>query len=164
MTSGTLAAMILAEQIKGVANPYSRLFDAGRVKPLASAPAFISENIDFPKHLIADHLPRLKRSDVDEVKKLPMGEGIVARVDGHKLAVYRNGRGDLSALSPVCTHLGCLVHWNTTEKSWDCPCHGSRFDPTGRVLNGPATAGLERKALPPELTEDDGPASDRSSG
>ena len=78
-------------------------------------------------------------------------EGVVARVGGNKLAVYRNGRGELSALSPVCTHLGCLVHWNTTEKSWDCPCHGSRFDPLGRVLNGPAMAALEAQALPDEV-------------
>ena len=67
---------------------------------------------------------------------------------GNRLAVYRNGNGELSALSPVCSHLGCLVHWNTTEKSWDCPCHGSRFDPHGRILNGPAIEPLEARQLP----------------
>jgi Rieske Fe-S protein len=157
ITNGTLAAMIISDQIRGLDNPYGDLLDPNRVKPLASAQAFVSENIDFPRHLVADHLSHLRKSDVDEVERLPMGEGVVARLGGDKLAVYRNGRGELSALSPVCTHLGCLVHWNTTEKSWDCPCHGSRFDPQGRVLNGPAITGLERKPLPPELMKDAAP-------
>jgi nitrite reductase/ring-hydroxylating ferredoxin subunit len=152
ITGGTLAAMIITDQIRGVDNAYGKLFEPGRVKPVASAAAFIGENVDFPKHLVADHLPRLGKSDLDAVQRLAAGEGVVARVGGNKLAVYRNGRGELSALSPVCTHLGCLVHWNTTEKSWDCPCHGSRFDPLGRVLNGPATAALEAKPLPDELS------------
>jgi glycine/D-amino acid oxidase-like deaminating enzyme/nitrite reductase/ring-hydroxylating ferredoxin subunit len=146
MTNGTLAAMILADEIRGVTNPWSKLFDATRFKPLASAKAFISENIDFPRHLVSDRLPTLNRdSDLDNI---PAGEGMVLSIGASKLAVYRNARGDLSALSPVCTHLGCLVHWNTTEKSWDCPCHGSRFDPQGKILNGPATSPLEPKALP----------------
>jgi len=72
----------------------------------------------------------------------------VVTLRGERLAVYRNANGHLSALHPVCTHLGCLVHWNTTEKSWDCPCHGSRFDPQGRILNGPAVSPLEARPAP----------------
>jgi glycine/D-amino acid oxidase-like deaminating enzyme/nitrite reductase/ring-hydroxylating ferredoxin subunit len=141
MTNGTLAGMVLSDQVQDIPNPWSELYDATRFKPIASAAAFVSENIDFPKHLVADRLP--PANDAEDIESLPAGEGVVVNVSGKKLAVYRNGHGDLSALSAVCTHLGCLVHWNTTEKSWDCPCHGSRFDPLGRVLNGPATAPLE---------------------
>lgn len=83
------------------------------------------------------------------IQKIAAGEGNVPSLGGHRLAVYRNSNGELSALSTVCTHLGCLVRWNNAEKSWDCPCHGSRFDPHGRV-NGPAVTALEVKSLPPE--------------
>jgi glycine/D-amino acid oxidase-like deaminating enzyme/nitrite reductase/ring-hydroxylating ferredoxin subunit len=141
ITYGTLAGMMMADAIQDIANPWRDLYDATRFKPLASAKAFVSENIDFPRHLVTDRLP--PANDAHDIESLPAGEGMVVGVSGRKLAVYRNGHGDLSALSAVCTHLGCLVHWNTTEKSWDCPCHGSRFDPIGRVLNGPATAPLE---------------------
>jgi Rieske Fe-S protein len=152
ITQGTLAAMILADEVRGVRNPYGDLFDATRIKPLASARAFITENADYPKHLLTDRLPR--PAGVEAVDDIPAGEGRVVTLRGERLAVYRNGNGELSALSPVCTHLGCLVHWNTTEKSWDCPCHGSRFDPQGRILNGPAVAPLEARRLPEEAEPD----------
>jgi len=152
MTNGTLAAMVLADEVRGVSNQWSRLLDATRIKPLASAKAFISENVDYPKHLIGDRIAQLIHGG--DVGDIAPGEGAVLLVRGTKLAIHRNGAGELSALSPVCTHLGCLVHWNTTAKSWDCPCHGSRFDPTGHVLNGPAVAPLEAKPLPPDLDED----------
>jgi len=145
ITQGTLAAMVLADEICGRPNRYGTLLDATRIKPLASARAFISENVDYPKHLIGDRLPL---PGAAALAAIPPGEGNVLAVNGKRLAVYRNGNGELSALSPVCTHLGCLVHWNTSEKSWDCPCHGSRFDPHGRVLNGPAVAALSVQPLP----------------
>lgn len=155
MTNGTLAAMVLSDEIRGVDNEWSKVLAATRIKPLAAARAFISENVDYPKHLIGDRLAQIVRGgDVDDI---PPGEGAVMMVKGTKLAVYRNGSGELSALSPVCTHLGCLVHWNTTEKSWDCPCHGSRFDPMGRVLNGPAVAALQARPLPPDLGDETSP-------
>ncbi len=75
---------------------------------------------------------------------LATGEGRLMQVDGHKRAVYRDDGGHLHVLSPVCPHLGCLVRWNGSARSWDCPCHGSRFAPTGEVLEGPALHGLER--------------------
>ena len=148
ITQGTMAAMVLADQIAGRDNPLGQLLDATRIKPLASAGAVLSENLDYPKHMLADRLPGSVGSGADALKAIAPGEGRVLAIGKERLAVYRNGNGQLSALSPVCTHLGCLVHWNTTEKSWDCPCHGSRFDPHGRVLNGPAVAALEAKAIP----------------
>jgi glycine/D-amino acid oxidase-like deaminating enzyme/nitrite reductase/ring-hydroxylating ferredoxin subunit len=152
ITHGTLAAMVLADEIAGRPTRYGTLLAATRIKPLASARAFISENVDYPKHLLTDRLPL---PGAAALAAIPAGEGNVLAVNGKRLAVYRNGNGELSALSPVCTHLGCLVHWNTTEKSWDCPCHGSRFDPHGRVLNGPAVAALSVQPLPPEVGAQD---------
>jgi glycine/D-amino acid oxidase-like deaminating enzyme/nitrite reductase/ring-hydroxylating ferredoxin subunit len=148
ITQGTLAATVLADQISGVANPFGELLDATRIKPFASAGAVLSENLDYPKHLLADRLVAGMDSGVAAIAAIPPGEGRVVSLGGEKLAVYRNANGQVGALSPVCTHLGCLVHWNTTEKSWDCPCHGSRFDPHGRVLNGPAVAALQAKPIP----------------
>jgi nitrite reductase/ring-hydroxylating ferredoxin subunit len=154
ITQGTLAATVLADEICGLPNPFGELLDATRIKPLASAGAVLSENLDYPKHMLADRLV----AGVDGAPALaaiPPGEGRVLTIDGDRLAVYRNANGQLGALSPVCTHLGCLVHWNTTEKSWDCPCHGSRFDPHGRVLNGPAVTGLQAKAIPGLVEEEE---------
>ena len=138
---------MLADEICGVANPFGELLDATRIKPLASAGAVLSENLDYPRHMLADRLGG-GADGVAALGAIPPGEGRVLLLDGERLAVYRNANGQLGAVSPVCTHLGCVVHWNTTEKSWDCPCHGSRFDPHGRVLNGPAVAALEAKPIP----------------
>lgn len=145
LTTGTVAAQLLSDLILGVPNPYAELYDATRIKPLASAKEFVRENVDFPAHLLRD---RFRRHGEPELATLPAGEGAVMTVAGKRLAVYRNHAGELSALSPVCTHLGCHVNWNGTEKSWDCPCHGSRFEPTGRVLNGPAVMPLEAQEIP----------------
>lgn len=145
MTSGTLAGMLLSDELLGKANPWRDLYDATRFKPVASAKNFVEENVTFPKHLLTDRFKGLEGADALET--LPAGEGRLFKIDGEKLAVYKNMRGELVTVSPVCTHLGCLVNWNTTEKSWDCACHGSRFDPQGRVLNGPATSALEPREL-----------------
>jgi glycine/D-amino acid oxidase-like deaminating enzyme/nitrite reductase/ring-hydroxylating ferredoxin subunit len=145
MTGGTLAAIMLADELRGVKSPWRQLLDATRWKPLASARAVVSENKDFPRHLVAD---RIGIPGAEALASLPRGEGKVVSIDGERYAVYRNAEGHLSARSPVCTHLGCLVHWNSTETSWDCPCHGSRFDPSGRVLNGPAVEALPPRQLP----------------
>jgi glycine/D-amino acid oxidase-like deaminating enzyme/nitrite reductase/ring-hydroxylating ferredoxin subunit len=150
ITQGTLAAMVLSDLVRGLQNRYRELLDATRIKPIASARAFLSENVDYPKHLISDRLPH---PGPEALAGLAPGEGQVLSVGKERLAVYRNGNGELSALSPTCTHLGCMVHWNTSEKTWDCPCHGSRFDPHGRVLNGPAVTALAAKPLPEEIVE-----------
>jgi glycine/D-amino acid oxidase-like deaminating enzyme/nitrite reductase/ring-hydroxylating ferredoxin subunit len=144
MTSGTLAGMILCDEVMGLRNPHADLYDATRIKPLAAAKEFVRENVDYPTHLVGD---RLRRHDHAAAHLTP-GEGAVLTLEGERLAVYRSPAGELHALSAVCTHLGCLVNWNTAEKSWDCPCHGSRFDPTGQVLNGPAVAPLQARDLP----------------
>lgn len=78
---------------------------------------------------------------VDELKS---NEGVVMTLDGHDVAIYKNENGEIIKLSPVCTHTGCTVEWNNNDKTWDCPCHGSRFSPTGKIIHDPAKKDLER--------------------
>jgi glycine/D-amino acid oxidase-like deaminating enzyme/nitrite reductase/ring-hydroxylating ferredoxin subunit len=141
MTFGTLAAMIASDLILERENAWARLFDATRVKPLAAAKEFVSENLDFPAHLIGD---RLKKAEAESLRAVKPGEGKIVERDGHKVAAYRDDKGTVHAVDPVCTHMKCLVEFNSAEKSWDCPCHGSRFTPDGKVINGPAMKDLEK--------------------
>jgi Rieske Fe-S protein len=102
----------------------------------------VKENLDFPVHLVADRLKGPGALSLAEVEK---GEGKIVEIAGEKTAVFRDEHGLLHAVSPVCTHMGCLVAFNNAEKTWDCPCHGSRFDKDGNVLNGPAAHVLESR-------------------
>lgn len=145
LTFGTLSGMIVSDLILGRSNPYQDLYDATRIKPLVSARKFVAENVGFPAHWVADRLGKAEGRSIEEIRK---GEGKIVSVEGEKTAVYRDGQGRLFACSAVCPHLGCLVRWNNAEKTWDCPCHGSRFDPEGKVLNGPSTRDLKRRSLP----------------
>ena len=94
----------------------------------------------YPKKFIAG---RLKKSG-KTIDSLSEGEGAVLALEGKKIAVYKSTGGEISKLSPVCTHLGCIVDFNQKEKTWDCPCHGSKFKPDGTVLKGPAKKNLEK--------------------
>jgi glycine/D-amino acid oxidase-like deaminating enzyme/nitrite reductase/ring-hydroxylating ferredoxin subunit len=147
LTNGTAAGLILADLIAGRKNPWADLFDATRIKPLASAPDFAKENVNVGIHFVGDHLARPDARSVDEVRP---GEGRLVRHGLGKAAVHRDDDGGLHMVSAVCSHLGCQVKWNSAERSWDCPCHGSRFDPDGNVLQGPAV-----KPLEPIRPEDD---------
>ena len=142
MTFGTLAAMINTDLILGRENPYQHLYDPNRFKAKASIVDFVKENIDYPVQLVKD---RLKLAVATSLAEVANGEGKIVDLAGEKTAVYRDERGLLHAVSPVCTHLGCLVGFNHAEKTWDCPCHGSRFDKDGKVLNGPAVTPLESR-------------------
>jgi len=144
LTFGTVAGNLLSDLVLGRQNPYEEIFSATRVKPVAGATAFMGQAVDYPAHLIGD---RLGEGEGGEVSHLPPGEGRVLRVGNESLAVYRDELGALHALSPVCTHLGCHVKFNSAEKSWDCPCHGSRFSIDGVVMNGPALIPLTQKKI-----------------
>jgi len=139
MSMGTMAGILISDLIEGRGSEWESLFDPARFKPVASAGAFLAENKDFPLHFLLD---RWAEKDALAVTTVAPGEGRVVRVGSRTLAVYRDESSRLHALSPVCPHMGCHVHWNRAEKSWDCPCHGSRFSTDGEVLNGPALAGL----------------------
>jgi glycine/D-amino acid oxidase-like deaminating enzyme/nitrite reductase/ring-hydroxylating ferredoxin subunit len=145
MTWGTLTGMIVSDLILGRQNPYAALYDATRVKPAAGAKDFIQENADVAFRFVVD---RLSRPDTTKLSDVEPGEGKIVEVEGQKVAVYREEGGAYHAVSPVCTHVGCHVHWNRAERSWDCPCHGARYSPTGKVLNGPAVKDLASKKLP----------------
>lgn len=142
LTFGTLAAMINTDLILGRANRYQELYDPSRIKATASIVDFVKENIDFPLHFVTD---RLKPSGSASVTEVAKGEGQIVEIDGEKTAVYRDEQGLLHAVSAICTHKGCLVAFNKAETSWDCPCHGSRFDKDGKVLDGPACLPLESR-------------------
>jgi glycine/D-amino acid oxidase-like deaminating enzyme/nitrite reductase/ring-hydroxylating ferredoxin subunit len=143
LSNGTAAGMLLADLALGRESPWAGLYDAHRRGTLASTKLY-TENAKVGARFFGDRLaPRFGSVDA-----IAPGEGTVLRVRGRQTAVHRDDDGALHALSPVCTHLRCLVRWNTAERSWDCPCHGSRFDPrTGAVLHGPAVEPLARRPL-----------------
>lgn len=132
---GTLAAMIISDAIVGKENEWALLYDSTRNQPFKSATEFIKENANVAKCILVDYLNPIGE---DKMSDLEPGEGGVFSKDGHRIAVRRTKQGDLEAVSAVCTHMKCIVHWNNGEKSWDCPCHGSRFAANGEVIEGPA--------------------------
>ena len=137
MTHGTIAGIILNELIQGRKHQWAKLYDPSRVT-LRATPEYLKENANVAKQ----YKDWFTKGDVDEAAEIKPGEGAVIGTGRGKIAVYRDERGNIHQRSAVCTHLYCIVHWNTTEKTWDCPCHGSRFDPYGKVVNGPAIVEL----------------------
>jgi 3-phenylpropionate/trans-cinnamate dioxygenase ferredoxin reductase subunit len=124
--------------------------DSGRPRGLRVAKQIFSA----PARFVADRLAMRKAGGLDS---LTPGGGAIVDVDGEKIAGYRDEQGRLHAVSPICTHLRCVVEWNDADRTWDCPCHGSRFDVEGSVLRGPAKKDLEPKLLSlekPESTRD----------
>ena len=144
MTGGTAAASVLADLVQGRENPARSLFDPYRLTIRASAQGLVEDALQFGLHFVGDRLRKPDRGSLDD---LGPGEGGIVRHGGEKVAAYRDADGAVVAVSPVCSHLGCQVNFNAAERSWDCPCHGSRFAPDGRVLQGPAVHRLERKPL-----------------
>lgn len=139
MTNGTAAAMILTSQLTGQPSPWAEVFDSTRIDAGPSIKSFVEENLDVGKRFVQDRIEKW-RAPSSEV--LVPGTGGLVEVDGQHVAAFRDDDGRLTAVSATCTHLGCTVQWNQAERSWDCPCHGSRFDCEGRVLVGPATTPL----------------------
>ena len=139
ITFGTVAAMMARDWVTGRKNPWTDLFAVDRKKIKGATWNYVRENKDYPYYMIKD---RIARPEAESVREIKRGQGMVVGSRGKKRAVFRDRNGDLHQLSPVCTHLGCLVRWNPAESTWDCPCHGSRFKPTGEVIAGPAEEAL----------------------
>jgi Rieske Fe-S protein len=137
MTHGTIAGMLLTDLISGRKNPWEKLYDPRRVPPRA-LPTLVREGMKTAKA----YAGWLKGARRQVTRAIPRTSGVVIHAKGKPIAVYRDERGTLHAHSAVCTHLGCIVAWNSTEQMWDCPCHGSQFDADGHVINGPATSDL----------------------
>ena len=138
MTHGTIAGMLLTDLIVGRDNPWARLYDPSR-KTLGAIKEFAKENLN----VAAQYADLVTPGEIHDVGEIAAGEGAILRRGAAKVAVYRDERGALHERSAFCSHLGCVVQWNSIEKTWDCPCHGSRFQTDGHVVNGPAISGLK---------------------
>lgn len=140
MTHCTIGGMLIRDQILGRKNDWEKLYAPNRVSPRAVA-EFAKENANVAVQYLDWAKPH---SSPDDIKALAPNEGIVVRSGMKLCAVSRSATGEIESVSAVCTHLGGIVHWNTVEKTWDCPCHGSRFNPQGRVIEGPAFVDLKK--------------------
>lgn len=145
MSNGVLASQLLTALLDGQQPPWTRIYDPRRIHPTVEAGSFLKANLGVARHFVGD---RLRRSThADSPTDIAPGSGAVMRIHGERCAVYRDESGQLSAVSAVCTHLGCIVAFNDAEQTWDCPCHGSRFTPDGMVIHGPANKPLEQRRL-----------------
>jgi glycine/D-amino acid oxidase-like deaminating enzyme/nitrite reductase/ring-hydroxylating ferredoxin subunit len=140
MTHGTIAGMILTDLIMGHENPWAKLYDPSR-KTLRATGEFASENVN----VLRQYADLATPAEVSSIEEIRPGMGAILRRGLVKHAVYRDEDGTLHERSAICRHLGCVVSWNSLEKTWDCPCHGSRFNRYGEVINGPANENLEVK-------------------
>jgi glycine/D-amino acid oxidase-like deaminating enzyme/nitrite reductase/ring-hydroxylating ferredoxin subunit len=138
-TLGTVAAVMATERFMARDHQCSDLFRVDRKAFHGGVWRYLKENIDYPTHLVKD---RLKKPEL-QFEDLENGQGGLVMMDGEKVAAYRADNGELQLCSPTCTHMGCLVKWNNVDRTWDCPCHGSRFKPDGAVFSGPAEKPLE---------------------
>ncbi|HET9234941.1 MAG TPA: FAD-dependent oxidoreductase, partial [Candidatus Eisenbacteria bacterium] len=137
MTHGTIAGLLISDLILDRPNAWVDLYDPSR-KPIRAAGAFLKET----GNMAAQYTDWVKGGDVKSEDEIAPGEGAVLRHGLGKVAVYREPSGAVHRFSAVCPHLGCIVTWNASADTWDCPCHGSRFDKLGKVVNGPANRDL----------------------
>ena len=137
MTHGTIAGMLLTDLIQGRENKWKDLYDPSRVR-LKSLPQYASENIN----VAGQYADYVTAGDIKSEEELKPGDGAIMREGISKIAVYRDQAGTVHKVSAVCPHLGCVVAWNSTEQTLDCPCHGSRFAANGQVYQGPANTNL----------------------
>ncbi|HEY0638102.1 MAG TPA: FAD-dependent oxidoreductase [Pseudonocardiaceae bacterium] len=144
MSNGVLAGSLITRLIEGDPPAWAELYDPVRLHARTDVPGMVKAGMTMAGHFVGD---RLRRSGVDDPMRLAPGSGAVMRIGGHRVAVHRDADGLVHAVSATCTHMGCVVAFNDAERTWDCPCHGSRFAPDGTVLNGPATRPLERRPL-----------------
>jgi glycine/D-amino acid oxidase-like deaminating enzyme/nitrite reductase/ring-hydroxylating ferredoxin subunit len=142
MTNGTAAAMLLADLVAGRDHPWAATFDAGRIADSRSVGQLVKDNAAVAKHYVSDRVAHLRASST--LENLDPGSGGVVKIGSKTVGAYRDPAGAVHAVGLTCTHLGCHLRWNTAETTWDCPCHGSRFDIDGAVLEGPATKPLAK--------------------
>jgi len=144
LTHGTIAGMLIADLIVDGESAWRALYAPNR-RNLRATDEYLRENLNFVPY----YSEWVSAGEIEALEALPAGEGAVLRRGLHKIAAWRDDDGGLHLHSAVCPHLGCVVHWNGAERSWDCPCHGSRFDAAdGHRLNGPADRGLSPLAAP----------------
>lgn len=142
MTNSTVSAMVLRDLITEGRSPWEDVYNPSRFTPVASAKNFIMANADVAEKFILG-----KISPVPENVKINPGEGKVIEIEGRKVGAYRDEEGNLHLVDITCTHMGCELRWNAAEKSWDCPCHGSRFTYDGNIVEGPTTKPLRKATI-----------------
>ncbi|MDF2867650.1 MAG: dependent oxidoreductase [Gammaproteobacteria bacterium] len=142
LTYGTIAGILLADKVQAKVNPWADIYKTTRFTPLASAVKFTKENLNVLTHYLADYPGNVESQDYLAIKP---GEGKIIEEQGEKWAVHRDENNQLHRVSAICTHMKCLVKWNDAEKTWDCPCHGSRFTIDGEIIEGPALTPLKKK-------------------
>jgi len=138
MTSSMVSAMIISDLINGKEHPYP-IFSPQRFNISASAKQLFEEGIQSVKGLTGE----LFSIPDDSIKHLPKGHGGIVEYNNKKVGVYKSPDGEIYTVSTRCTHLGCQLEWNPDELSWDCPCHGSRFDYKGNLIDNPAMKRLK---------------------
>ena len=146
MTHGTIAGMLISDLIQERDNEWKKIYDPSR-KTLKSVGEFARENLN----VAAQYVDYVTGGEVKDENQIERGSGSIIRRGLEKIAVYKDDAGECHELSAICPHLGCIVDWNDTEKTWDCPCHGSRFSAFGKVVNGPANTDLEPAEDPDPL-------------
>lgn len=139
MIFGSLSAQIITDLIVNGDNKYQNLYSPSRFGPISSIGDFFRDNLDVAKHFILD---RFRVEEIEGLVELSMNEGKVLKYQGEKIGVFKDQQGVLHAINPTCAHAACIVKWNSAEYSWDCPCHGARYSPDGKLLNGPTVRGL----------------------
>lgn len=150
LSNGTAAAMMLADLVAGRDNPWLPAFDAIRIGDAHTVGRLIKDNLTVGKELLG----RLGHTETVPIANLEPGHGGLVDMDGKRVGAYRDPDGNLHTVSTTCTHLGCPLHWNPAETSWDCRCHGSRFDADGSILNGPAVQPLQQHRPADEEADD----------
>ncbi len=150
ITYSHIAARVLTDLITTGKSEYEKLFSPARVKPVAGFSNFVKEAIDVVGHLLKAPFSKEK---IQSLAELAPGEGRIVKYEGDSIALYKDESGEVHAVSPACSHIKCQVGWNSAEKSWDCPCHGSRYSFDGEVLTGPARKNLQQIKLD-ELIEE----------
>ncbi|WP_305066684.1 FAD-dependent oxidoreductase [Methanoculleus sp.] len=143
MAAGTAAGMILTDLIRGRTNPWAEVFDPSRFREQPEFPDRVRKQLEAAGGRIEVEAAWFDR----EIKAIPPGEGKVVELDGQKVAIVRDGSGEVTTLDATCMHMGCTVAWNNAEKSWDCPCHGSRYDADGKVIGSPTVRDLKEKEI-----------------
>jgi glycine/D-amino acid oxidase-like deaminating enzyme/nitrite reductase/ring-hydroxylating ferredoxin subunit len=140
MTYSHISALLLSDLIATGESEYRKLFDPNRIKPVAGFKNFVKEAADVVGKLVKAMVPKER---LEELVELAPGEGRIVKYEGETIALYKDDDGNLHALSPDCTHINCTVGWNASEKTWDCPCHGSRYSADGEMLTAPARKDLQ---------------------
>ncbi len=139
MTYATVAGMLLSDIITKGESPWQDLYNPGRFKLTAEGVELVKRNVHVAETFVLG-----RGAEIKDISKMKNEDAGIAEVHGQKIAVYKDDEGEIHAVKPACAHMGCFVSWNGAERSWDCPCHGSRYDYYGQVIQSPATANLER--------------------